>query len=203
MGPTVGFSASICFIAQKQANLPHKPRFDTHRRGQECQQPFCPGQTFLLGGGSSFALVLFGVLLAQTLGLAACPLCIWQRILYLLFAVLAGIGFFCVKRNLPRRLLAFLMACAAATGGGIAGYQVWIQRFAPMTTCAGKEPWWEAFVRWAGEQLPMLFKASGLCSDPAWKFLDLSIADWSLLCFCGLFVLSFFAALQKQGRKKR
>ena len=158
---------------------------------------------FLLGSSFSLALVGFGVVLAQTMGLAACPLCIWQRIMYLLIGLFGLGGLLCARIRFLRTLFALLMTAAAGTGAGIAGYQVWIQRFAPMTSCAGKEPWWEAFVRWAGEQVPMLFKASGLCSDPAWKFLDLSIADWSLLCFCGLFVLSIFAALQKQGRKKR
>ena len=152
---------------------------------------------FLLGGAGSAALVLFGIILAQTLGLAACPLCIWQRMMYLLFALLAAIGYFLAGKRLWRVLTGILMAGAAATGTGIAGYQVWIQRFAPMTTCAGREPWWEAFVRRAGEQVPILFKASGLCSDPAWKFLSLSIADWSLLCFLGLLTLALIAMLRK------
>lgn len=154
---------------------------------------------FLLGGTASLGLVVCGVLLAELMRLAACPLCIWQRMLYLLFGVLAFIGLACARNALACRVLAFLMACAAGAGAGVAGYQVWIQRFAPLTTCAGKEPWWEAFVRWAGEQAPLLFKASGLCSDPAWKFLDLSIADWSLLVFCSLFILALYAGL-KAGR---
>ena len=158
---------------------------------------------FVLGGGFSLSLVVFGVILAQTLGLAACPLCIWQRTMYLLYGLLALLGLLLYRFNGLRRLLAWVMAGSAMTGGGVAGYQVWIQRFAPATTCAGKEPWWEAFVRWAGDQVPLLFKASGLCSDPAWKFLDLSIADWSLLCFSGLFVLALYAALRRQGGRQR
>lgn len=95
------------------------------------------------------------------------------------------------------------MAVAAAAGAGVAGYQVWIQRFAPMTSCAGREPWWEAVVRWAGEQVPLLFQASGLCSDPAWKFLDLSIADWSFLAFSGLFALSWNVILVPPNTRRR
>lgn len=154
---------------------------------------------FLLGGGVSFLLVVVGLFMA----LAACPLCIWQRMLYLLFAVLALGGLIGARRRLVRRAAALLMALAAGAGVFVAGYQVWIQRFAPLTTCGGREPWWEAFVRWAGEQAPLLFKASGLCSDPAWKFLDLSIADWSLLMFSGLLVLSLYTALRKPGGGKR
>jgi disulfide bond formation protein DsbB len=85
------------------------------------------------------------------------------------------------------------MVLAAATGAFVAGYQVWIQRFAPMTSCAGEMAWWEELVEWAGQQVPLLFRASGFCSDPAWKFLGLSIADWSLGCFGALLLLAAHA----------
>ena len=153
-----------------------------------------PGFPFAFGGWVGLALVVCGVLMARFLELAACPLCIWQRILYMLFAVLALIGYSCVAKPFVRRLVALLMACTAGAGACVAGYQVWIQRFSPVTTCVGKEPWWETFITWAGNQVPLLFKASGLCSDPAWKFLDLSIADWSLMFFSALLVLSLYAA---------
>lgn len=158
-----------------------------------------PRFLFLLGGGASLALVVAGIALAETLRLAACPLCIWQRIMYLGFAFLAGIGLW-VTGNRVRRLVAFLMADIAAIGAGIAGYQVWIQRISPATPCGGTEPWWEAFIRWAGEQVPLLFRASGLCSDPAWTFIGLSIAEWSLLCFLGLLVLSLRIAFSDAFR---
>jgi len=92
------------------------------------------------------------------------------------------------------------MLAAAGTGIFVAGYQVWIQRFAPDTSCSGRMTWWEELVDWAGDQVPLLFKASGLCSDPAWKFLGLSIADWSLGFFTLLFcvaVYGFFGARRR------
>lgn len=161
--------------------------------------PQSPRFHFLLGGVTAIGLVAVGVLMAKFMNLAACPLCIWQRILYLLYGVLALSGAALAGQRGWSRVFGISMAASAATGAGIAGYQVWIQRFAPMTSCAGKEPWWEAFVRWAGDQVPLLFRASGLCSDPAWKFLDLSIADWSLLVFCGLFLNALASFLRGRG----
>jgi protein dithiol:quinone oxidoreductase len=158
---------------------------------------------FVLGSVVSLSLVVGGVLMARFMNLAACPLCIWQRIFYLLFALLSSIGLVGANHRAIRIVSGLLMAAAAAAGAGVAGYQVWIQRFAPMTSCAGKEPWWEAAVRVAGEQLPLLFEANGLCSDPAWKFLGLSIADWSLLAFSGLFVLAIHAALTASRARRR
>ncbi len=147
--------------------------------------------SFLVSGGASVLLVLGGLLLGHWLNLAACPLCIWQRMLYLLLGLLALLGLALLKHPGARRPLALLMAATAASGAWVAGYQVWIQRFAPAISC-GRESWWEAFARWAGEQMPLLFQSSGLCSDPAWTLLSLSIADWSLLAFLLLAGLALY-----------
>lgn len=147
---------------------------------------------------ASFSLVFGGVLLAEFLRLAACPLCIIQRTLYLVLGLLAGLGLMSLARPLLARFVALLMATTAATGVFVAGYQVWIQRFAPATNCSPYPTWWEDMVDRAGEVVPILFKASGLCSDPAWKFLGLSIADWSLGCFTFFLLISLYALMRKR-----
>jgi disulfide bond formation protein DsbB len=58
--------------------------------------------------------------------------------------------------------------------------------------------WWELLVDWAGERVPLLFTASGLCSDPGWKFIGLSIAEWSLLAFSFLTLSSLYALLRRR-----
>ena len=85
----------------------------------------------------------------------------------------------------------------SAAGVVAAGYQTWIQRFAPTTTCGADMPWYERLVEWAGQQVPVLFLSTGLCSDPAWRFLGLSIAEWSLVAFSGMAVLSLVAFLRR------
>ncbi len=136
------------------------------------------------------ALVAGGLALAQTLNLAACPLCILQRMLYLLLACEALL---LLPLNRGHRLPALLMACTAATGAGIAAYQTWLQRFAGGISCGGSYPWWEQFVDWAGRQSPLLFQASGLCNEAGWVFLGLSIAEWSLLFFSAMTLLALRA----------
>ena len=144
----------------------------------------------------SFGLVGGGLVMAQLLNLAACPLCILQRMLYLLLGLVAVIGI-AAGHPLVRRVVAADAAAIAATGMFVAGYQVWIQRFSRDTNCSADAPWWERLVDWAGEQLPLLFQASGMCSDPAWKFLGLSIADWSLTAFAALLALALYAAVRR------
>ena len=86
---------------------------------------FAPRGLFAATGIAAAGLVCGGLILAHTLNLAACPLCILQRMLYLLLALeavaawlLAGSG-----SMLARRTAAFVMAATAATGAGIAAYQ--------------------------------------------------------------------------------
>lgn len=156
--------------------------------------PRAPFATTLVIG---LGLVVAGVLMTQFMHLAACPLCIIQRMIYLLLALLAAVGIPLAK-TAARRLVAATMALAAGLGSFVAGYQTWIQLFAPDTSCSGKMPWWEEIVDWAGQQAPVLFQADGLCSDPGWTFLGLSIAEWSLGCFVALFLLSVYALLRRR-----
>jgi disulfide bond formation protein DsbB len=155
-----------------------------------------PRLVFIIPVAVGLGLVGGGLILAQRYGLAACPLCIIQRMLYLLLAAIAATGLLLGSGG--RVVVALLLAATAATGAFVAAYQVWIQRFAQEVNCSANQPWWERMVDWAGERLPLLFEASGLCSDPAWKFLSLSIADWSLLVFSGLFVFSIYALLRQR-----
>ena len=160
-----------------------------------------PRTPYLFVAVTSVSLVLGGIALAEFLRLAACPLCIIQRTLYLTLGVVASIGLAVHAKPLAARLVALLMAVVAATGIFVAGYQVWIQRFAPGTDCSPYPTWWEDLVDQAGEILPILFKASGLCSDPAWKFLGLSIADWSLCWFTLFLLISLYALFRKRARR--
>lgn len=157
-----------------------------------------PRLPFAAAAAVSVGLVVGGVILARLLNLAACPLCILQRMIYLLVAALGLVGLVAAD-PLPRRLVALAMAAAAAAGAWVAAYQIWIQRFAHETNCVADAPWWEQMVDWASEKMPLLFQISGLCSEKPWKLLGLSIAEWSLLAFVALAALSLFAALRRKA----
>lgn len=151
-------------------------------------------------GVAGAGLVGGGIFLAQTMNLAACPLCILQRMLYLLLAAEALV-LLPFLRDTGLRFLALLMAATAATGAWIAGYQTWLQRFAKSTSCTADQPWWEQFVNWAGTQSPLLFEATGLCSEAGWKFIGLSIAEWSLLIFTAMTALALHTAFSGTHRR--
>ena len=166
---------------------------------------FTPRGLIAATGLASLGLVAGGVVLAQTMNLAACPLCILQRMLYLLLA-LEGIAAWLLADParpdaLPRRAAALLMAVTALTGAWIAAYQTWLQRFAQGVSCTADQPWWEEFVNWAGSQWPLMFEASGICSEARWKFLGLSIAEWSLIAFTSMTIAMLVALFGRPQEK--
>lgn len=158
---------------------------------------FRPRGLFAATGLAALGLVVGGVFLAQTMNLAACPLCVLQRMLYLLLAIEAIAAWTVAGAAPPRRFAALVMGATAVTGAWIAAYQTWLQRFAKGVSCTADQPWWEAFVNWAGSQWPLMFEASGLCSEAGWKFLGLSIAEWSLIAFTSMTIAMLIALLRR------
>ena len=132
-----------------------------------------------------FGLVAVGMELQHLLRLAPCPLCIFQRLLYIVIGLLALCG-----ASVPAARLAWLLLIAllAVAGLGVAGYQSWMQAFPQLATeCGYADPnAIELLVDWLGMQWPSLFLATGFCASRDWEFLGLSMANWSLFFFAGI-----------------
>jgi len=158
---------------------------------------FAPRGLFAGTGIVALGLVAGGVFLAQTMNLAACPLCVLQRMLYLLLSLESIAAWMLAGTKSGRRASASVMAATTLTGVWIAAYQTWLQRFAKGVSCTADQPWWEHFVNWAGAQWPLMFEASGMCSEAGWKFLGLSIAEWSLTAFSTMTLAMLVALLRK------
>ncbi|MFZ2269700.1 MAG: disulfide bond formation protein B [Azonexus sp.] len=132
-----------------------------------------------------FGLVGFGLELQAMLHLAPCPLCIFQRVLYLAVGVLALGGFLWPAGHFVWRAL---IGGLGLFGVGVAGYQTWMQAFPELANeCSYSNPnLIERLVDWLGMQYPPLFLATGFCTSKEWVFLDLSMANWSVLVFAGI-----------------
>ena len=145
-----------------------------------------------------FGLVAIGLELQALFRLAPCPLCIFQRLLYLVIGVVGLLGF-----ALPAgRMLWTGLGGALALGGfSVAAYQTWMQAFPELATeCGYADPnAIERLVDWLGMQYPGLFLATGFCTSRDWVFLDLSMANWSMLIFAG--VVGYLVVLAKRGGK--
>ena len=133
----------------------------------------------------TLGLVGIGMELQVLLRLAPCPLCIFQRLLYIVIGLIALLG---VLLPGGGRLWLLLIAALAVGGMAVAGYQTWMQAFPELATeCGFNDPSLiERLVDWLGMQSPAWFLATGFCTSRDWVFLGLSMANWSLLVFGGI-----------------
>ena len=85
-----------------------------------------------------FGLVAAGMELQNLLSLAPCPLCLFQRLLYMVIGLVALLG---VLVPAGRLLWSPPIAVLAAGGAAVAGYQTWMQAFPHLATeCSYSDP---------------------------------------------------------------
>lgn len=147
-------------------------------------------QRFFLIGLGSWGLLGAGLIIGVLDRLNPCPLCIFQRVLYIVLGAVAFAGAVANSRN-----SAF---AAAGVGGAVclgglatASYQTYMQMFPHrVDECGFSEPTLiEQLVYWLGDQWEFMFLATGLCTSKDWTFLGLTMANWSIPAFL------FFAAM--------
>lgn len=139
-------------------------------------------------------LLIFGLYLEHVHGLEACPLCIFQRIAYTAIIFIALIGAIHNPRNLLQIIYKLLMVISSITGAAIAGRQIWLQHLPPelVPECGpGLDYMFNVFP--FGEALKMIFTGSGECAEVKWRFIGLSIAEWSLIMFIGIFIATILS----------
>jgi disulfide bond formation protein DsbB len=160
-----------------------------------------PRVAFALLGVGSIALVLVAIALTTLLHLEPCPLCIFQRVLYLALG-----GLLVCAAAWPRSSLwAGALALITSAGGvATAGYQTWMQAF-PMRfmECSIGVPTTpiEKLVDWLGQIWPWMFYAWGECTSREWELLGLSLANWSAVVFLA-FTFSIGVLLHRRLRAK-
>ena len=146
----------------------------------------------------SFGLIGVGLLLQHVVGLDPCPLCIFQRLAYLTLALFALLAAWLSPRT-ASRWFGVLVLLSALTGGGIAGWHVWLQMNPQGMSCGpGLQAMLDNFP--LTEVLPKVFRGSGDCTESAWTLVGLTIADWSLLWFVVLAVATIFVLFAPRYR---
>jgi len=135
------------------------------------------------------SLLGFGLYLEHVVGLEPCPLCIFQRVAYIVIAVISLIGAIHNPQKLFERIYASLILIASLCGAGIAGRQIWLQHLPEdkIPECGpGLEYMLDTFP--FTDALRMILSGSGECAEVQWTFLSFSIAEWSIVCFSGLII---------------
>ena len=130
-------------------------------------------------------LLAFGLYLQHVVGLEPCPMCIVQRYVLVIVAVIAG--FFALSRK-PVVLMTGLALLVLTSGLGafVAARQSWLQWYPPQVASCGRDFYGMIETFPLQRAIPMIFKGSGDCSKVDWTFLSLSIANWSFLAFTAI-----------------
>ena len=155
---------------------------------------------FALGAGG-LALVAFAVFyLQERLGLLPCPLCVVQRIAFILFALTALVAAAHKPLGAARWLYLGLLDLWATLGAAVAGWQVYLTYHPQAAECgiSAEERFLNSLplAKW----WPAMFEANGDCTKVYWKFLGLSIPELSLIAFVLLSAIAIYAAIRPEER---
>lgn len=128
----------------------------------------------LLAALGSAALLMGAWFFQYGMGLAPCPMCLWQR-----WPHLVAVGLGAVLWLVPAPVLALLGALAAATSGGIGVYHTGVERgwFPGPTACSGGS-------NLLGQSIDDLLNLDQVarvvrCDEVPWEMLGLSMASWN------------------------
>lgn len=153
---------------------------------------------YILGFLVSFGLVAFALYLQKAYNLEPCPLCIFQRIAFLVLGLFFLVAAVHNPASTGRKVYGVLQFLAAAVGAGIAARHTWIQANPDkvMSECgAGFDYIYETLP--FQEFLTWVFKGTGECSAMDWSFLGLTIPQLSLIAFVGLAIYSIILIFLK------
>ena len=146
-----------------------------------------------LGFLACAGLMGYALYAQHVLGLAPCPLCIFQRVAVITVGVLFLIAALHNPGATGGRIYGGLMLVAVACGVGIAGRHVWIQAQPPGTVPAcGADLNFLMDIMPITQVVQKVLTGSGECGTVDWRFLGLSMPWWVLI---SLVVLGAWAAL--------
>jgi len=150
-----------------------------------------------LGNGLGFlacvALMAYALYAQHVLGLAPCPLCIFQRVAVISVGVVFLVAALHNPGALGARVYGALVLIAAAGGIGIAARHVWIQAQPPGTVAAcGADLDFLMDIMPLTEVITKVLTGSGECGKVDWQFLGLSMPWWVLI---SLVVLAAWGAI--------
>jgi disulfide bond formation protein DsbB len=154
---------------------------------------------------TSLGLLSFGLYLQHVEGLEPCPMCIMQRYVWVVIALIAFLG--ALTPGLSAVWIVGGWQLVLATGGAyVAARQSWLQWYPPEALSCGRDFYGIVDTFPLHQALPMIFRGSGDCSAVDWTFLGGSIANWSFVAFVVTDVLVlmtlWFSALQWMRSRK-
>ena len=154
---------------------------------------------FFLGFALCSALIGVALYFQYVDGLEPCPLCIFQRVAFIVMGVIFLVGFLHNSPGIMGRLYGVFATLAGLLGVGIAGRHVWLQSLPEdqVPECGpGLEFMLEALP--FQKMLETVFKGSGECAEVHWTLLGLSMPGWSLVWLILLTMLALAITFRRR-----
>ena len=146
---------------------------------------------FLICGG----LILYALYLQYYEYQDPCPLCLLQRVVYIVLMVVFLLGALHGPRRTGAVVYSTLLVLVSLIGAGIAARHVWLQHLPK-----DKVPECGPGLGYILDRFPLvnalekIFRGSGECAEAGWRLMGLSIAEWSLVWFVLLGAYAVFVA---------
>jgi disulfide bond formation protein DsbB len=154
---------------------------------------------FALGAAACAALLASGYYLQYVEGQEPCPLCLVQRGFYYGVGVVFAVGAVHGSATLVYPIGSLLLALG---GFGVAARQVWLQHLPPeQVPACGPDLLFMLQNLPIARTIEKLFTGSGQCAEVKWRFLGLSIAEWSAAWFAALALLAAVALIRSSRRR--
>ena len=154
---------------------------------------------FTIGFAVCAGLLGFALYLQYFANLEPCPLCMLQRVAFIILGLVCLAGAIHGPAPTGNRIYAGLAAITAATGAGLAARHVWLQYNPPQfASCAG-DLYSQLERLPLGRVIANAIRATGDCAKVDWTMLHLSIAEWSLIWFALFTVGTAFLLFRRKG----
>ena len=153
-----------------------------------------------LGFVACASLMGYALYAQYVLGLAPCPLCIFQRIATIITGLLFLIAAIHAPRGNAGRVYATLIGLAAFGGILISARHIWIQAQPPGTVAAcGADLDYLLEIMPVTEVVTKVLTGSGECGKVDWTLLGLSMPWWVAISLGVLGLWALFVNLKKSG----
>ncbi len=150
---------------------------------------------YIFGFLTSIGLIAYALYLQHVEYLDPCPLCIFQRIVFLALGAVCLVAAVHNPHDWGARVYPAIGSLLSIAGVGLAARHVWIQHFPQTAECgAGLDYMLEQFP--INKVFSLVLQGSGECGDVLWSFLGLSIPEWTLLIFIMFLAVSVWCFLR-------
>jgi disulfide bond formation protein DsbB len=127
-----------------------------------------------------------------------CSLCVFQRLAYVVYALVVVVALIHHPERWGLRVYAFITLLPLSLGLLLSVRQAWIQSL-PADHVPGCGPGLNFLLQEfaVSKVVRVVWAGSSDCAIVTWRFLNLSMAVWSALLFCVLILLSLIVLLRR------